>query len=177
MRLVAHLTGHPLDVLNTNSAMDTTELLGGFEQVRLHFLQIKMDFFFFFLYSFLFSLISFSFLSYGCCCCCCYKSSAFILNLEGYKRGVRRKLDVETDKERNTGRDSYYVMKELNLFHALFTNWKKAFWMICFLLLVMLLMLLAPIDIYIALNLVYKHVGYLLGQLSKNGPSGRSDSL
>ncbi len=47
MRLVAHLTGHPLDVLNTNSAMDTTELLGGFEQVRLHFLQIKMDFFFF----------------------------------------------------------------------------------------------------------------------------------
>lgn len=59
MRLVAQLTGHPLDVLNTNSAMDTTELLGGFEQVRLHFLQIEMDSFFS-LYSFLslFSLFS-----------------------------------------------------------------------------------------------------------------------
>lgn len=34
VRLAAQLTGHRLDILNTNSAMDTTELLGGFEQVR-----------------------------------------------------------------------------------------------------------------------------------------------
>lgn len=61
MRLVAQLTGHPLDVLNTNSAMDTTELLGGFEQVRLHSLLIKMDSFFS-LYSFL-SLFLFPLLS------------------------------------------------------------------------------------------------------------------
>ena len=33
VRLAAQLTGHPLDILTTNSAMDTTELLGGFEQV------------------------------------------------------------------------------------------------------------------------------------------------
>lgn len=33
VHLVAHLAGHQLDVLNTNSSMDTTELLGGFEQV------------------------------------------------------------------------------------------------------------------------------------------------
>jgi len=37
VRLAAQLTGHPLDILNTNSAMDTTELLGGFEQVRVVF--------------------------------------------------------------------------------------------------------------------------------------------
>jgi hypothetical protein len=61
VRLAAQLTGHPLDVLNTNSAMDTTELLGGFEQVRLHSLQIKMDSFFS-LYSFL-SLFLFPLLS------------------------------------------------------------------------------------------------------------------
>lgn len=33
VRLVALLTGHRLRVMAMNSAMDTTELLGGFEQV------------------------------------------------------------------------------------------------------------------------------------------------
>ena len=34
VHLLASLAGHKLDVLPMNSAMDTTELLGGFEQVR-----------------------------------------------------------------------------------------------------------------------------------------------
>lgn len=33
VRLLALLTGHRLSVMSMNSAMDTTELLGGFEQV------------------------------------------------------------------------------------------------------------------------------------------------
>jgi len=33
VRLLAELTGHTLHVLPMSSAMDTTELLGGFEQV------------------------------------------------------------------------------------------------------------------------------------------------
>lgn len=33
VQLLAHLTGHPLKIMAMNSAMDTTELLGGFEQV------------------------------------------------------------------------------------------------------------------------------------------------
>ena len=33
VRLIALLTGHRLRVMAMNSAMDTTELLGGFEQV------------------------------------------------------------------------------------------------------------------------------------------------
>ena len=32
--LVSQLTGNKLEVMAMNSAMDTTELLGGFEQVR-----------------------------------------------------------------------------------------------------------------------------------------------
>ncbi|CAL1534630.1 unnamed protein product, partial [Lymnaea stagnalis] len=32
VKLLAQLTGHPLVVLPMNSSMDTTELLGGFEQ-------------------------------------------------------------------------------------------------------------------------------------------------
>uniref|UniRef100_A0A3Q2I9Y3 Midasin n=1 Tax=Equus caballus TaxID=9796 RepID=A0A3Q2I9Y3_HORSE len=35
VQLLAHLTGHPLKIMAMNSAMDTTELLGGFEQVDL----------------------------------------------------------------------------------------------------------------------------------------------
>nr|XP_045010044.1 midasin isoform X2 [Jaculus jaculus] len=35
VQLLAHLTGHTLKILAMNSAMDTTELLGGFEQVDL----------------------------------------------------------------------------------------------------------------------------------------------
>lgn len=34
VRLLALLTGHRLRVMAMNSALDTTELLGGFEQVR-----------------------------------------------------------------------------------------------------------------------------------------------
>ena len=34
VHVLASLTGNRLDVLPMNSAMDTTELLGGFEQVR-----------------------------------------------------------------------------------------------------------------------------------------------
>lgn len=34
VRLLALLTGHRLRVMAMNSAMDTTELLGGFEQVN-----------------------------------------------------------------------------------------------------------------------------------------------
>lgn len=34
VELLAHLTGHRLKVMAMNSAMDTTELLGGFEQVN-----------------------------------------------------------------------------------------------------------------------------------------------
>ena len=34
VHLVAQLTGNRLEVMAMNSAMDTTELLGGFEQVR-----------------------------------------------------------------------------------------------------------------------------------------------
>lgn len=34
VRLLALLTGHRLRVMAMNSAMDTTELLGGFEQVH-----------------------------------------------------------------------------------------------------------------------------------------------
>lgn len=33
VQLLAHLTGHTLKIMAVNSAMDTTELLGGFEQV------------------------------------------------------------------------------------------------------------------------------------------------
>lgn len=33
VQLLAHLTGHNLKIMAMNSAMDTTELLGGFEQV------------------------------------------------------------------------------------------------------------------------------------------------
>lgn len=33
VQLLAHLTGHTLKIMAMNSAMDTTELLGGFEQV------------------------------------------------------------------------------------------------------------------------------------------------
>lgn len=36
VRLLALLTGHRLRVMAMNSAMDTTELLGGFEQVTNH---------------------------------------------------------------------------------------------------------------------------------------------
>ncbi|XP_053447165.1 midasin isoform X2 [Nycticebus coucang] len=35
VQLLAHLTGHKLKIMAMNSAMDTTELLGGFEQVDL----------------------------------------------------------------------------------------------------------------------------------------------
>ncbi|XP_040839706.1 midasin isoform X2 [Ochotona curzoniae] len=35
VQLLAHLTGHPLKIMAMNSAVDTTELLGGFEQVDL----------------------------------------------------------------------------------------------------------------------------------------------
>ena len=35
VRTLATLTGNELQVLPMNSSMDTTELLGGFEQVRL----------------------------------------------------------------------------------------------------------------------------------------------
>ncbi|XP_006870675.1 PREDICTED: midasin [Chrysochloris asiatica] len=35
VQLLAHLTGHTLKIMPMNSAMDTTELLGGFEQVDL----------------------------------------------------------------------------------------------------------------------------------------------
>ncbi|XFF81051.1 hypothetical protein AB1E18_007270 [Capra hircus] len=35
VQLLAHLTGHTLKIMAVNSAMDTTELLGGFEQVDL----------------------------------------------------------------------------------------------------------------------------------------------
>lgn len=34
VQLLARLTGSPLKILSMNSAIDTTELLGGFEQVR-----------------------------------------------------------------------------------------------------------------------------------------------
>lgn len=34
VELLAHLTGHRLKTMAMNSAMDTTELLGGFEQVN-----------------------------------------------------------------------------------------------------------------------------------------------
>lgn len=34
VQLLAHLTGHTLKIMAMNSAMDTTELLGGFEQVN-----------------------------------------------------------------------------------------------------------------------------------------------
>ena len=34
VHLVSQLTGNKLEVMAMNSAMDTTELLGGFEQVR-----------------------------------------------------------------------------------------------------------------------------------------------
>jgi len=37
VHLVAQLTGNRLEVMAMNSAMDTTELLGGFEQVLLCF--------------------------------------------------------------------------------------------------------------------------------------------
>lgn len=40
VELLAHLTGHRLKIMAMNSAMDTTELLGGFEQVSI-FLAIK----------------------------------------------------------------------------------------------------------------------------------------
>lgn len=33
VQLLAQLTGHTLKIMAMNSAMDTTELLGGFEQV------------------------------------------------------------------------------------------------------------------------------------------------
>lgn len=35
VQLLAHLTGHPLKIMAMNSTVDTTELLGGFEQVDL----------------------------------------------------------------------------------------------------------------------------------------------
>lgn len=34
VELLAHLTGHRLKIMAMNSTMDTTELLGGFEQVN-----------------------------------------------------------------------------------------------------------------------------------------------
>lgn len=37
VQLLAHLTGHTLKIMAMNSAMDTTELLGGFEQVKSAF--------------------------------------------------------------------------------------------------------------------------------------------
>lgn len=48
-KLAAALTGHSLKILAMNSAMDTTELLGGFEQVRcsyfVHYVKhLKVDF-------------------------------------------------------------------------------------------------------------------------------------
>lgn len=45
VELLAHLTGHRLKIMAMNSAMDTTELLGGFEQVNT-FLAIKHCFHF-----------------------------------------------------------------------------------------------------------------------------------
>ena len=44
VKLAAQLAGRQLDILNTNSAMDTTELLGGFEQVSV----VYFYFFYFF---------------------------------------------------------------------------------------------------------------------------------
>lgn len=35
VQVLAELTGNRLEMMAMNSAMDTTELLGGFEQVRL----------------------------------------------------------------------------------------------------------------------------------------------
>ncbi len=43
VQLLATLTGNTLDIMPMNSAMDTTELLGGFEQVR-DFLQHVLTF-------------------------------------------------------------------------------------------------------------------------------------
>lgn len=40
VQLLAHLTGHTLKIMAMNSAMDTTELLGGFEQVYLVYFYI-----------------------------------------------------------------------------------------------------------------------------------------
>ena len=57
VQLLAQLSGHTLDILPMNSAMDTTELLGGFEQVR------GFSYFAFFV---LFSCIS----TYFCCSLC-----------------------------------------------------------------------------------------------------------
>lgn len=37
VRTFAALTGHNLRIMSNNSAMDTTEILGGFEQVRFFF--------------------------------------------------------------------------------------------------------------------------------------------
>lgn len=37
VQILSQLTGNKLHVLATNSAMDTTELLGGFEQVTMVF--------------------------------------------------------------------------------------------------------------------------------------------
>ena len=36
VQMLSELTGNRLEVMAMNSAMDTTELLGGFEQVNLH---------------------------------------------------------------------------------------------------------------------------------------------
>jgi midasin (ATPase involved in ribosome maturation) len=35
VKLLAELTGHPLKIMTVSPEMDTIELLGGFEQVRL----------------------------------------------------------------------------------------------------------------------------------------------
>lgn len=36
LQLLAYLTGHELKIMPMNSSMDTTELLGGFEQVSVY---------------------------------------------------------------------------------------------------------------------------------------------
>lgn len=41
VRLAAELTGNKLDVMAMNSATDTTELLGGYEQVRNFFVNLN----------------------------------------------------------------------------------------------------------------------------------------
>lgn len=43
VQLLAQLTGHTLKIMAMNSAMDTTELLGGFEQVIVQLVVFLVD--------------------------------------------------------------------------------------------------------------------------------------
>lgn len=86
---------------------------------------------------------------------------------------ARRQLHREIEIAKKRGRESYCAAQELNLLRTpifFFLQIGKAFWMICFW---PLALLLAPTDIYVSLN-KDKHAMIFARALGeKNGPPGR----